>query len=262
MCGLNSETLAIKQKLERRLIKIRTERIGIIVAAICIIMLNVLVWCTVVETVRLEQNNEADVVTETTTCVTTTTEEETTTLSATTTSSTETITSATSYTAKTQTETTTLETTTETARQTMTVEETTSAYTTPTTHEVTETKTTEQTAAQSQMTYLGQFTGMYYKGSTYPCNGGSGRMLVSCYEKTDSYKGSVASKFVYYNYDYNVNGKTMVYIEFEKYPQLNGWYSVDDCNEDQKIVDFYFADYSTCPWKTDGITTINVWICV
>lgn len=238
---------------------IRTERIGIIVAMICIIMLNILVWWAVVKTVSLEQNNDTDAVTETTACVTTTTEEETTTCSTTTTttSSTVTTTSTTSYTTETQTQTTTSEVTTETSRQT-TTEETTNTYTITTTCEVVETTTTEQ----SQMTYLGNFTGMYYKGETYPCNGGSGRMLVSCYEKIDSYKGSVASKFIYYNYDYNMNGKTMVYIEFEKYPQLNGWYSVDDCNEDQNVVDFYFADYSTCPWQTAGVTPVSVWICV
>lgn len=238
------------------------ERIGIIVTVICIIMLNILVWWAVVNTVSLEQNSDSDFATETTTCTTTTTEEEMTTrtTTATTTSSTVTTTSTTSYTTETQTQTTTAETTTEASRQTTTVEGTTITYTT--TYEAVETTTTEQTTAQSQMTYLGQFTGTYYKGSTYPCNGGSGRMLVSCYEKPDSYKGSVASRFVYYNYDYNMNGKTMVYIEFEKYPQLNGWYSVDDCNADQSIVDFYFADYSTCPWKTAGITPVKVWICV
>lgn len=239
---------------------IRTERIGIIVAAICIIMLNVLVWYAAVKTVSLEKNNDTDAVTETTTCVTTTTEEETTTCSTTTTTTSSTVatTSTTSYTTETQTQTTTSETTTETSRQTTTTEETTNTYTIMTTCEAVETTATEQ----GQMTYLGNFTGMYYKGETYPCNGGSGRMLVSCYEKIDSYKGSVASKFIYYNYDYNMNGKTMVYIEFEKYPQLNGWYSVDDCNEDQNVVDFYFADYSTCPWQTAGVTPVSVWICV
>ena len=85
-------------------------------------------------------------------------------------------------------------------------------------------------------------------------------MLVSCYEKETSYKGSVASKYVYERYGYYINDKTMVYIEFRKYPKLNGWYSVDDCNADPSIVDFYFADYSTCPWRNDGLTSVDVWI--
>ena len=243
---------------------IRTERIGIIVAAICIIMLNILVWWAVIKTVSLEQNNDVDVETETTTYGTTTTEEETTTHSTTTTttSSTATTTTTSSYTTEVQAQTTTTETTTETSKQTTTSEETSSTYTTTTTYETAEDTTTEQTTLQDSMTYLGKFTGTYYKGSTIPCNGGSGRMLVSCYEKPESYKGSVASRLVYNNYGYYVNDKTMLYIEFEKYQQLNGWYSVDDCNADQNIVDFYFADYSTCPWQTAGVTPVDVWICV
>lgn len=113
---------------------------------------------------------------------------------------------------------------------------------------------------RDDMTYLGKFTGTYYKGATVPCNGGSGRMLVSCYEKETSYKGSVASRTVYEHYGYYVNDKTMVYIEVEKYPRMNGWYSVDDCNADPSIVDFYFADYSTCPWQLDGLTSVEMWI--
>ena len=233
-------------------------------------MLNVLVWCAVAKTVNLEQDSDANATLESTTYITTTKEEKTTTCSittthpitTTTTSPTATTTSTTSHTSETQAQTTTSNTTTESSRQTTTVEETTETYTTATTYEFAETTTTEQTKEQIQMTYLGEFTGTYYKGSTYLCNGGSGRMPVSCYEKLDSYKGSVASRLVYDNYGYYVNGKTMVYIEFEKYPQLNGWYSVDDCNADQNIVDFYFADYSTCPWQTDGITPVSVWICV
>lgn len=125
--------------------------------------------------------------------------------------------------------------------------------------------TTETTTYVSQditddMTYLGSFTATYYQGSSVPCYGGSGRMLYSCYEKDDIYKGSVASRLVYGQYGYEVNSKTMVYIEFEDYPMLDGWYSVDDCNSDSSIVDFYFADYSTCPWQNDGVTGIEMWI--
>ena len=127
---------------------------------------------------------------------------------------------------------------------------------------MTESSTTMVTTSdwKANMTLLGAFTATYYKGNYTPCNGGSGRMLVSCYEKETSYKGSVASKYVYERYGYYLNDKTMVYIEFGKYPRLNGWYSVDDCNADPKIVDFYFADYSTCPWQNDGLTSVDVWI--
>ena len=146
---------------------------------------------------------------------------------------------------------------------------TTSATTTTTmvTSATTVTETSEETVATTYdteftdtMTYLGQFTATYFKGSVTPCNGGSGRMLVSCYEKETSYKGSVASKFVFDRYGYYVNDKTMVYIEFENYPRLDGWYSVDDYNADPGIVDFYFSDYSTCPWQNDGVTDVEMWI--
>ena len=85
-------------------------------------------------------------------------------------------------------------------------------------------------------------------------------MLVSCYVKDDSYKGSVASRFVYENYGYYRNDKTMVRIEFPKYPELNGWYSVDDCCASMNVADFYFADYSTCPWQLHGVTECRMWI--
>lgn len=135
-----------------------------------------------------------------------------------------------------------------------------------TTCSTTVTSITESTTAETvtdfrdTMTYLGDFRATYYQGNSVPCYGGSGRMLVSCYEKYEWYKGSVASRWVYGQYGYNINGKTTVYIEFDNYPRLNGWYSVDDCNADSGIVDFYFADYATCPWRNDGITDCRMWI--
>lgn len=128
---------------------------------------------------------------------------------------------------------------------------------------VTESTTTETvTDFKDDMTYLGSYTATYYKGDGVPCYGGSGRMLVSCYEKDEWYKGSVASRWVHGQYGYDLNGKTTVYIEFDNYPRLNGWYSVDDYNADPGIVDFYFADYSTCPWQNDGVTGCRMWISV
>ena len=135
-----------------------------------------------------------------------------------------------------------------------------------TTCSTTVTSVTESTTAETvtdfrdTMTYLGDFSATYYKGDSVPCYGGSGRMLVSCYEKDEWYKGSVASRLVYGQYGYNVNGKTTVYIEFDNYPRLNGWYSVDDYNAYPGIVDFYFDDYATCPWQNDGVTGCRMWI--
>ena len=145
-----------------------------------------------------------------------------------------------------------------------TMETTTTTVTT--TCSTTITSVTESTTAETvtdfkdTMTYLGDFIATYYKGDSVPCYGGSGRMLVSCYEKDEWYKGSVASRWVYGQYGYNVDGKTTVYIEFNNYPRLNGWYSVDDCNADPGIVDFYFANYATCPWQNDGLTQVEMWI--
>ena len=85
-------------------------------------------------------------------------------------------------------------------------------------------------------------------------------MLVSCYIKQDFYKGSVASRYVYENYGYYRNDKTMVRVEFPDYPELNGWYSVDDCCASMNVADFYFADYSTCPWQLRGVTVCKMWI--
>lgn len=144
----------------------------------------------------------------------------------------------------------------------------TTTTTVTTTCSTTVTSVSESTTAETvtdfrdTMTCLGDFMAMYYKGDSEPCYGGSGRMLVSCYEKDEWYKGSVASRWVYGQYGYNVNGKTTVYIEFNNYPRLSGWYSVDDCNADPGIVDFYFADYATCPWRNDGVTGCRMWISV
>ena len=116
------------------------------------------------------------------------------------------------------------------------------------------------TTANSEMVSLGSFKATYYKGSKNPCNGGSGRVLSSCYVKDDEYKGSVASRLVYESYGYFKDGIITVYVEFPAFPQLDGYYSVDDCNADVKVFDFYFADYGTCPWGYDGVTICNVWI--
>ncbi len=137
---------------------------------------------------------------------------------------------------------------------------TTSTTVTTVTTTTEETTTTTTTDMKDSLTYLGSFTGTYFKGETNPCNGGSGRILIPCDIKDDTYKGSVASKLVFNSYGYELNGKTMIYIEFPSIPDLNGWYSVDDCNADPSIIDFYFPDYSKCPWENDGVIACNAWI--
>lgn len=143
----------------------------------------------------------------------------------------------------------------ETTITTTTTEDATTETTTETTTEPTTTTTTEES-----LLYLGKFTATYYRGDYYPCNGGSGRELIPCDVKPDSYKGSVASRLVFERYGYYVSDRTMIYISFESIPELDGWYSVDDCNADPSIIDFYFNDYSKCPWQQAGVVLCEAWI--
>lgn len=136
----------------------------------------------------------------------------------------------------------------------------TTVTTVTTTTEETTTSTTTTTDMKDSLTYLGSFTGTYFKGDSDPCNGGSGRILIPCDIKDDTYKGSVASQFVFNQYGYERNGKTMIYIEFPTIPEMNGWYSVDDYNADPSIIDFYFPNYSKCPWQQDGVIQCVAWI--
>lgn len=157
-----------------------------------------------------------------------------------------------------ETETTTSEITTTTTTEQTTITTTESTTVTSTTEtEQTTTTTTEQEPALKD---LGSFKGTYYISKKFPCKGGSGRTLYGCDIKEDSYKGSVASRYIYEHYGYNVNGKTMVYIEVKEIPDMNGWYSVDDCNGNIKGVDFYFESPCHCPFRTRGVVSVRMYI--
>lgn len=118
----------------------------------------------------------------------------------------------------------------------------------------------------AEKVFLKTFTrGTYYKGAYAPCNGGSGRQLIDCAYGGESVKGSVASSFIYQNYGYNYNGKrTMVYLEVEQYPDMNGCYYVDDCNTFGvwDVVDFYYSDYGNVPpgFRNQGIITVDCYL--
>lgn len=118
---------------------------------------------------------------------------------------------------------------------------------------------TEQSEEPS-LTYLGNFRGTYYRGEVNPCRGGSGRTLISCAYGSGSIKGSVACKYIYSHYGYNVNGRTTVYIESDDYPTLNGWYYVDDCCASNSVVDFYYPNYSECPFRIAGNISVRLYI--
>lgn len=151
---------------------------------------------------------------------------------------------------------------------TMTTTTTTTNITTTTTvTTVTSTTTTEMTTTtttvydpKARLIDYGYFKGTYYNGATNPCNGGSGRTLIDCTPKSDETKGSVACRRIFEDYGYNVNGRTRVYLEFDSYPSMDGWYFVDDCCASLNVVDVYFANYATCPWQNDGTTSIHLWM--
>lgn len=118
---------------------------------------------------------------------------------------------------------------------------------------------TEQSEAPS-LTYLGNFRGTYYRGEVNSCRGGSGRTLISCASGSGNIKGSVACRYIYSHYGYNVNGRTTVYIESDSYPSLNGWYYVDDCCASYSVVDFYYPNYSECPFRNAGVVSVRLYI--
>lgn len=157
-------------------------------------------------------------------------------------------------------------TTTDTDATTTTTESTTEAPTTATATSTTKTTTAKTTTAttaateESSLTLIGTFKGTYYAGKTVPCKGGSGRTLIDCTTGKDGLKGSVASKYIYQKYGYKVSGRTKVYLELTNYPKMSGWYAVDDCNADSRIVDFYFHYNKNCPWRVAGVTEVKMYV--
>ena len=156
----------------------------------------------------------------------------------------------TSTTVPTTTSTTTTTTTSATTSTATTTTETTTAITT----------TMPVTEAPKYLNYLGDFRGTYYRGSTNPCPGGSGRMLEDCTPKWGEMKGSVACRYIQENFGYDINGRTRVYLELPECPEMNGFYWVDDACASFNVVDFYFMNYDTNPWKNDGVTPVKLFI--
>lgn len=159
---------------------------------------------------------------------------------------------------QTEIETTTTTTTTTTTRAT-TTSQTTTLFEFP----VTETTTTTALIPyQRPLTCLGSFRGTYYSGRTVPCLGGSGRRLNDCGVNLNcEYKGSIASKFIYETYGYYRNDEpTQVYLEIQEFSEMNGWYTVDDCNGDRTIVDFYYSTYDACPFQYTGVVSVTMYV--
>lgn len=132
--------------------------------------------------------------------------------------------------------------------------------TSSTTVTTTATTITVTTVGPSEL-YLGDFKGTYYRGDVNPCPGGSGRMLIDCATGGVGVKGSVACRYVWSNYGYSYCGsRTVVRIEVPSHPEMNGMYYVDDCCASNSVVDFYYPDYSKCPFQYDGVVSCRVWV--
>lgn len=121
--------------------------------------------------------------------------------------------------------------------------------------------------------FLKTFTkGTYYKaldkwGNTiWFANGGSGRQLLD-YTDCADVKGSVASSYIHQNYGYDYNGKrTMVYLEVQQCPDMDGYYYVDDSNTEGvwDVIDFYYHDYCNTPnkFRNQGVITVDCYLVV
>lgn len=107
-----------------------------------------------------------------------------------------------------------------------------------------------------------------FKRGTYYCygcamNGGSGRQLISCGAGDGTVKGSIASSYLYNQYGYNYNGqRTKVYLEVGKYPEMTGYYYLDDSDAgNSEVIDFFYIYASECPFRLQGVITVDCYIC-
>ena len=114
---------------------------------------------------------------------------------------------------------------------------------------------------RSSANFVKTFTrGTYYPGwegyGSTQVYGGSSRLLMDCSIKDDEIKGSVACKYIQEKYGYNYNGaRTIVYLDIQEMPDLNGFYYVDDSCLRYDTIDFYFTYKSNCPFVTQGVLT-------
>ena len=117
-------------------------------------------------------------------------------------------------------------------------------------------------ANKDDMSYVGNFKMTYYPETYYypgVC-GGSTRTLRGYGDYSDGIRGSVASRSLYEMYGYDRNGRTTIYLEFSSYPEMNGWYFLDDYCAHYGVIDvFVFSEYA-CPFGHDGITWADCWI--
>lgn len=123
--------------------------------------------------------------------------------------------------------------------------------------ETTSATTTSTTIGYSDKTYVAKFQGTYYTPyggqSVSGLKGGSGRELISCSSANTDVIGSIACRYIYEKYGYSYKGnRTKVYLEIPSYPEMNGYYYVDDCCARYDTIDFYFSYTSYCPFEYVG----------
>ena len=110
------------------------------------------------------------------------------------------------------------------------------------------------------------FRGSFYTGG-WCTKGGSGRTLLP-YNTTNEIRGSVASYYLWSNYKYDLGGRTKIYIEVPQFPEMNGYYYLDDCCDESlpTTIDFFCYESDPCPLmlpvgKPVGVTfDIQCWI--
>lgn len=115
---------------------------------------------------------------------------------------------------------------------------------------------------KNNMTYLGCYSGTYYPATAYydgVC-GGSTRTLLGYGDYSDNIRGSIASRSLQEAYGYNRNGRTTVYLEFPEFPEMAGYYYVDDCSAYYGIIDVFVWSSSACPFGVKGKTPIDCYI--
>ena len=72
----------------------------------------------------------------------------------------------------------------------------------------------------------------------------------------------MASSYLYNNYGYNYNGeRTMIYLEINGYPDMNGYYYLDDCDAgNSNVIDFFYIYGSNCPFCNQGVVTVDCYM--
>lgn len=115
---------------------------------------------------------------------------------------------------------------------------------------------------KDNMSYVGSFTATYYPETAYypgVC-GGSSRTLRGYGDYSDGIRGSVASRSLWSSYGYDRNGRTTVYLEFPSYPEMDGWYFLDDCSAYYGIIDVFVWSEWACPFGQAGVISAECWI--